>query len=122
MNVSASDWRLASRSSPLTAVTWRLPTGPKAARVSGSGFRQQARWIWKRRHRQRFGEPELRSFLRRTAAAERRVWYPRRRGGEVGRAHVCTPVPTAHLVCRLLPEKQNYYTVLYLHTTLIEHT
>src|SRR3546814_5187915 len=81
MNVSASDWRLASRSSPLTAVTWRLPTGPKAARVSGSGFRQQARWIWKRRQRQRFDEPELRSFLRRTAAAERSVWYPRRRDG-----------------------------------------
>src|SRR3546814_10335035 len=25
--------------------------------------------------------------------------------GEIGRAHVCTPVPTAHLVCRLLLEK-----------------
>src|SRR3546814_5199751 len=25
--------------------------------------------------------------------------------GEIGRAHVCTPVPHAHLVCRLLLEK-----------------
>src|SRR3546814_1302256 len=27
--------------------------------------------------------------------------------GEIGRAHVCTPVPNAHLVCRLLREKKN---------------
>src|SRR3546814_8958795 len=27
--------------------------------------------------------------------------------GEIGRAHVCTPVTNAHLVCRLLLEKQN---------------
>src|SRR3546814_4698355 len=26
---------------------------------------------------------------------------------EIGRAHVCTPVTNAHLVCRLLLEKQN---------------
>src|SRR3546814_9716783 len=29
------------------------------------------------------------------------------RGGEIGRAHVCTPVTNAHLVCRLLLEKKN---------------
>src|SRR3546814_10676600 len=27
--------------------------------------------------------------------------------GEIGRAHVCTPVTNAHLVCRLLLEKKN---------------
>src|SRR3546814_4379249 len=27
--------------------------------------------------------------------------------GKIGRAHVCTPVTNAHLVCRLLLEKQN---------------
>src|SRR3546814_9649379 len=27
-------------------------------------------------------------------------------GNEIGRAHVCTPVTNAHLVCRLLLEKQ----------------
>src|SRR3546814_1047206 len=27
--------------------------------------------------------------------------------GKIGRAHVCTPVTNAHLVCRLLPEKKN---------------
>src|SRR3546814_10514587 len=28
-------------------------------------------------------------------------------GREIGRAHVCTPVTNAHLVCRLLLEKKN---------------
>src|SRR3546814_19181108 len=27
---------------------------------------------------------------------------------QIGRAHVCTPVTTAHLVCRLLLEKKNH--------------
>src|SRR3546814_3772823 len=27
---------------------------------------------------------------------------------EIGRAHVCTPVPNAHLVCRLLLEKKKH--------------
>src|SRR3546814_8608848 len=29
-----------------------------------------------------------------------------RRGSKIGRAHVCTPVTNAHLVCRLLLEKK----------------
>src|SRR3546814_6539772 len=29
---------------------------------------------------------------------------------EIGRAHVCTPVTTAHLVCRLLLEQKNTIT------------
>src|SRR3546814_11315178 len=28
-------------------------------------------------------------------------------GRKIGRAHVCTPVPNAHLVCRLLLEKKH---------------
>src|SRR3546814_4598915 len=28
-------------------------------------------------------------------------------GEKIGRAHVCTPVTNAHLVCRLLPENKN---------------
>src|SRR3546814_3618323 len=31
----------------------------------------------------------------------------RRRLAEIGRAHVCTPVTNAHLVCRLLLEQKN---------------
>src|SRR3546814_8010249 len=31
-------------------------------------------------------------------------------GEEIGRAHVCTPVTNAHLVCRLLPEKKKTQT------------
>src|SRR3546814_4117631 len=31
--------------------------------------------------------------------------------GKIGRAHVCTPVTNAHLVCRLLLEKQQLYTI-----------
>src|SRR3546814_3165093 len=34
----------------------------------------------------------------------------------IGRAHVCTPVTNAHLVCRLLLEKKNKHTT---HTTLL---
>src|SRR3546814_10004720 len=30
---------------------------------------------------------------------------------EIGRAHVCTPVTNAHLVCRLLLDKQTYHTI-----------
>src|SRR3546814_10459420 len=32
---------------------------------------------------------------------------------EIGRAHVCTPVPNAHLVCRLLLEKKKTHTRRY---------
>src|SRR3546814_5087865 len=28
---------------------------------------------------------------------------------QIGRAHVCTPVTNAHLVCRLLPEKKKQH-------------
>src|SRR3546814_6026769 len=31
-------------------------------------------------------------------------------GPEIGRAHVCTPVTNAHLVCRLLLEKKKQHT------------
>src|SRR3546814_16810282 len=37
----------------------------------------------------------------------RRRALARRIGKEIGRAHVCTPVANAHLVCRLLLEKKN---------------
>src|SRR3546814_6661472 len=33
---------------------------------------------------------------------------------EIGRAHVCTPVTNAHLVCRLLLEQNNYYAHITL--------
>src|SRR3546814_7593576 len=36
---------------------------------------------------------------------------------EIGRAHVCTPVPNAHLVCRLLLEKKTPTSSIH-HTTL----
>src|SRR3546814_7615719 len=32
---------------------------------------------------------------------------------EIGRAHVCTPVTNAHLVCRLLLEKKKQNTIHY---------
>src|SRR3546814_2613435 len=35
------------------------------------------------------------------------------RGPEIGRAHVCTPVTNAHLVCRLLLEKKKKETYKY---------
>src|SRR3546814_2543314 len=36
---------------------------------------------------------------------------------EIGRAHVCTPVPNAPLVCRLLPEQNIQNIVKNAHTT-----
>src|SRR3546814_5156352 len=35
---------------------------------------------------------------------------PRSEYAKIGRAHVCTPVTNAHLVCRLLLEKKNTHT------------
>src|SRR3546814_4821671 len=34
--------------------------------------------------------------------------------GEIGRAHVCTPVTNAHLVCRLLLEKKKPHTLSFI--------
>src|SRR3546814_9461514 len=36
-----------------------------------------------------------------------------RRGNEIGRAHVCTTVTNAHLVCRLLLEKKKTATTCF---------
>src|SRR3546814_9398314 len=43
-----------------------------------------------------------RRFRRAARRSERRSWDRR----EIGRAHVCTPVTNAHLVCRLLLAKK----------------
>src|SRR3546814_6651558 len=42
------------------------------------------------------------------------TWWQTETGGKIGRAHVCTPVTNAHLVCCLLLEKkqQTLQTVL----------
>src|SRR3546814_7381182 len=49
--------------------------------------------------------------LQRTEVIAPPLW----KGGVIGRAHVCTQVTTAHLVCRLLLENQNKH---YTHTEL----
>src|SRR3546814_9888073 len=36
--------------------------------------------------------------------------------GQIGRAHVCTPVTNAHLVCSLLLEKKNHITTARLYS------
>src|SRR3546814_3898510 len=41
--------------------------------------------------------------------------------GEIGRAHVCTPVTNAHLVCRLLLEQKQRKTSGYISTSRL-HT
>src|SRR3546814_3565899 len=62
---------------------------------------------------------EVATIYRSTAA----LWHspasvgPEPRMRKIGGAHVCTPVTTAHLVCRLLLEKQNTIK-LYKHTYL----
>src|SRR3546814_6753266 len=40
-----------------------------------------------------------------TRRASRQVFATLSPNGKIGRAHVCTPVTNAHLVCRLLLEK-----------------
>src|SRR3546814_1380247 len=60
--------------------------------------------------------------LRFAAANPRLILGVRRQ--QIGRAHVCTPVTNAHLVCRLLLEiKKTYnnYTLIYTHTTSLLH-
>src|SRR3546814_3279913 len=42
------------------------------------------------------------------------------RAGEIGRAHVCTPVTNAHLVCRLLLERKKYHHTLSVYN-IIKH-
>src|SRR3546814_8650324 len=39
----------------------------------------------------------------------------RRRHPQIGRAHVCTPVTNAHLVCRLLLEKKQHIALFQTH-------
>src|SRR3546814_4701660 len=51
-------------------------------------------------------DPESVGKVRRAEQSIYRTVYRGRR--EIGRAHVCTPVPNAHLVCRLLLQKKNY--------------
>src|SRR3546814_6039226 len=49
----------------------------------------------------------LSPFSRKTSQAIASVARPSRlSSSEIGRAHVCTPVPNAQLVCRLLHEKK----------------
>src|SRR3546814_6098566 len=40
---------------------------------------------------------------------------------QIGRAHVCTPVTNAHLVCRLLLETKKYHTQTLLSTRITTH-
>src|SRR3546814_2372466 len=42
-------------------------------------------------------------------------------GHQIGRAHVCTPVTNAHLVCRLLIAKKNCKPTITLHRALDKH-
>src|SRR3546814_3275767 len=48
-----------------------------------------------------------REIARKAAVFDMEIAYHGRSKQEIGRAHVCTPVTNAHLVCRLLLEKQN---------------
>src|SRR3546814_4719090 len=46
----------------------------------------------------------------------------RTRAGQIGRAHVGTPVTNAHLVCRLLPEKKNIIYPSHQHLLSSQNT
>src|SRR3546814_9251994 len=98
---------------------WKLPTAfrQQGGKVSPSYWpagRRVSRATTKRKQRH--------ICVFRTARGRHRIWRlskslgrdipgftPRRRHtarSEIGRAHVCTPVTNAHLVCRLLLEKK----------------
>src|SRR3546814_9266015 len=67
-------------------------------------------------------EPQSDSLRAAVALAESREAAARDelRAAQIGRAHVCTPVTNAHLVCRLLLEKKNKHnniTHCYIHST-----
>src|SRR3546814_1806631 len=76
-----------------------------AGRTMGRGRSRPAR---ARRQPRRF---RRRRALARAAALADRVLFSRD-SGKIGRAHVSTPVTNAHLVCRLLLEKQKNITYL----------
>src|SRR3546814_5314190 len=70
-------------------------------------------------------DPQLNAFLRveseaamiEAEACDRELAAGKPRGprhGQIGRAHVCTPVTNAHLVCRLLLEKKTH-TMIAMH-------
>src|SRR3546814_3353973 len=42
-------------------------------------------------------------------------------GQQIGRAHVCTPVTNAHLVCRLLLEKKNNTVYNHVSPSHVSH-
>src|SRR3546814_1888185 len=84
------------------AAHYDLPTRDAAASARASGWPKRATWR---------AEARVRSArLRPRGACQENA--------EIGRAHVCTPVTNAHLVCRLLLEKQTTRTTTTTHSQL----
>src|SRR3546814_2219679 len=79
-------------------VAWTIHLEPMAS----------ASWLWVLQHRAGVAVETSRSpcFVRPMDAAggARAVLHP-----EIGRAHVCTPVTNAHLVCRLMLDKKKQH-------------
>src|SRR3546814_10243207 len=101
-----SDWSSDVCSSDLLAAAVQI----SACRHSRGTVRRPAMTRWYVAQTQAQGEERARLNLERQGfrtylpryRRERR--HARRRDVEIGRAHVCTPVTNAHLVCRLLLE------------------
>src|SRR3546814_8842134 len=91
--------------------------GIVAAEVSGSRNRAPARAVQRIGGRRRLLEPQLRGPGRARRSGPVPRLPPAASRCEIGRAHVCTPVTNAHLVCRLLLETQNNLTIQTLNST-----
>src|SRR3546814_10563781 len=84
------------------AAATRATPGDRSAGDTG----RRARYGWREqeeRHDRRTGTPDSPGGRAEAAGAQ---GDPGGLGREIGRAHVCTPVTNAHLVCRLLLAKK----------------
>src|SRR3546814_10349227 len=80
---------------------WALPDGPSAP--PGRGDHNASPCCWRRLNGGRWNEGGARQCCRLLATPVTNSVSDMK--AENGRAHVCTPVTNAHLVCRLLLEK-----------------
>src|SRR3546814_3752757 len=100
-------------------------TAAHAAEAGPAALRWQRQPVPCPRRRRPIWHP-LRCLMQETTSIHPTyVWRPccfnAHRKSEIGRAHVCTPVTNAHLVCCLLREKKHNFTlnITYLNTTYL---
>src|SRR3546814_8510287 len=95
------------RNQPLTAIANYLEAGRDMLDAGGPVDRELLREAMAESANQALRAGEIIRSLREFIKRGETMHQPEPlRGLQIGRAHVCTPVPNAHLVCRLLLEKK----------------